>query len=93
MSETPRGRCTAFTAGAGDVVPLAGDTVHSIRNESDADAVAFAVHSPATVMEGFVREAAAVAAQAGAEPPDMGTVLEMARRHGVELLGPIPQPA
>ncbi len=82
-----------FTAGAGDVVPLAGDTVHSIRNESESDAVAFAVHSPAAVMEGFVREAAAVATQAGPEPPDIGTVLEMARRHGVELLGPIPQPA
>ena len=82
-----------FTAAAGDVVPLAGNTVHSIRNESATDAVAFAVHSPAAVMEGFVREAATVAAQAGTEPPDMGTVLEMASRHGVELLGAIPQPA
>ena len=33
------------TASAGTVVPLAGGTPHTIRNESDADAVAFVVHA------------------------------------------------
>src|SRR5512139_2091878 len=33
-------------AHAGQVVPLAGGTAHTIRNESDMDAVAFVVHAP-----------------------------------------------
>src|SRR5690349_17705528 len=40
-----------ITAGAGDVVALAGGTPHTIRNESDADAVALVVHAPGAVME------------------------------------------
>jgi hypothetical protein len=51
------------------------------------DAVAFAVHSPAAVMEGFSRAAAAAAA---AGSPTMEQVLELAEAHGVELLGPVP---
>ena len=35
----------------GDVVPLAGGTPHTIRNESEADAVAFVVHAPGEPME------------------------------------------
>ena len=77
-------------AAAGDVVPLAGGTPHTIRNESASDAVAFVVHSPAAVMEGFSRAAAELAA---AGEPTMDEVLALARRHGVELLGPVPTPA
>ncbi|HVH25020.1 MAG TPA: cupin domain-containing protein [Pseudonocardia sp.] len=83
----PSGSVHRVTAGPGDVVPLAGGTPHNIRNETAADAVAFVVHSPAAVMEGFSRAAAALAA---AGPPDMAQVLALAERHGVELLGPIP---
>lgn len=75
------------TATAGDVVPLAGGTPHTIRNESDAEAVAFIVHTPGAPMENFSRAAAVLAADG---PPDMGEVLAMAARHGIELLGPIP---
>jgi quercetin dioxygenase-like cupin family protein len=75
------------TATAGDVVPLAGGVPHSVRNESDRDAVAFVVHAPGAPMENFNR---AVAAAAAAGPPDMATVLEIAARSGIELLGPIP---
>ena len=75
------------TAVAGDVVPLAGNTPHTIRNESAADAVAFVVHSPAGPMEGFSRAAAALAADGA---PSMERVLALAEVHGVELLGPIP---
>jgi quercetin dioxygenase-like cupin family protein len=77
-----------MTAVPGDVVPLAGNTPHAIRNESAADAVAFAVHSPAGPMEGFSRAAAALAASG--EAPSMERVLALAQEHGVELLGPIP---
>ena len=55
-----------MTARAGDTVPLAGGTPHTIRNESDADAVAFMVHAPGAPMEDFSRAAADLAARAGA---------------------------
>lgn len=82
----PAGPVRRVTAAVGDVVPLAGGTPHTVRNESASDAVAFVVHSPAAVMEGFSRAAAALAA------PSMDRVLALAQEHGVELLGPVPTP-
>ena len=76
-----------FTAGPGEVVPLAGGVPHTIRNESGVDAVAFVVHAPGPPMEGFTRAAAALAA-AGA--PTMDMVLAVAAENGIELLGPVP---
>lgn len=73
------------TARAGDVVPLAGRTPHTIRNESSEDAVAFVVHAPGAPMEGFLRAVAALAGK-----PTMDEVLAVAERNGIELLGPIP---
>jgi mannose-6-phosphate isomerase-like protein (cupin superfamily) len=75
------------TATAGETVPLAGGTRHTIRNESTADALAFVVHAPGAPMEGFLHAAAELAAsgQTGMEP-----VLAIAAQHGIELLGPIP---
>jgi mannose-6-phosphate isomerase-like protein (cupin superfamily) len=75
------------TARAGDVVPLAGGTPHTIRNESVADAVAFVVHAPGAPMENFSR---AVAALAAGGSPSMDAVLTIAAQHGIELLGPVP---
>lgn len=74
---------------AGQVMPLAGGTPHTIRNESDSDAVAFVVHAPGAAMEGFSRAAAALAS---AGQPSMEAVLSIAGEHGIELLGPIPGP-
>ena len=76
-----------ISAGPGQVVPLAGGTPHTVRNESDADAVAFVVHAPGAPMENFSREAAALAADGN---PSMEAVLTIAQHHGIELLGPIP---
>lgn len=70
-----------------DVVPLAGGVPHTIRNEGERDATAFVVHSPAAVMEGFSRAAAALADRG---TPTIDDVLALAKRHGVELLGPVP---
>lgn len=78
------------TARAGDVVPLAGGTPHTVRNETDALAVAFMVHAPAAPMEEFSRAASALAA---AGEPSMDDVLALAARHGIELLGPVPAAA
>ncbi|WP_228816207.1 cupin domain-containing protein [Nocardia cyriacigeorgica] len=75
-------------AGVGEVVPLAGGTPHTIRNETSSDAVAFAVHTPGGVMERFTRSAAELAA--GSEQPDLDQVLALAHEHGIEMLGPVP---
>jgi len=74
-------------ARAGEVVPLAGNTAHTIRNESSSDAVAFVVHSPAAVMDGFSRALAALPAH---ESPSIDHVLALAQQNGIEMLGPIP---
>lgn len=74
---------------AGQVMSLAGGTPHTIRNESEQDAVAFVVHSPGGAMEGFTRAAAALAADG---QPSMDAVLAIAAEHGIELLGPVPLP-
>ena len=81
------GSVRRFAAGPGEVVPLAGDVPHMIRNESGADAVAFVVHAPGPPMEGFIRAAAALAAQGA---PSMDMVLAVAAENGIELLGPAP---
>jgi quercetin dioxygenase-like cupin family protein len=75
------------TARPGDVVPLAGNTPHTIRNESAADAVALVIHAPGAPMENFTR---AVSARSASGPPEMAEVLEIAAANGIELLGPIP---
>jgi mannose-6-phosphate isomerase-like protein (cupin superfamily) len=74
------------TARAGDVVPLAGRTPHTVRNESTGDAVAFVVHAPGAPMEQFMRAVAALGPE-----PSMDEALAAAARNGIELLGPIPQ--
>jgi uncharacterized RmlC-like cupin family protein len=68
-----------ITAVAGDVVPLAGGVPHTIRNESDADAVAFVVHAPGAPMEGFIRAAAALT------EPDMVAAQALAAEYDIEI--------
>ena len=84
------GSVRRVTAGTGDVVPLRGGTPHTIRNEGDADATAFVVHSPAAVMEGFSRAVVALTLASPDTPPSMADVLDVAQRNGVELLGSVP---
>ena len=84
----PAGPVQRTVATAGDVVPLAGGTPHTVRNESAADAVAFVVHAPGAPMENFCRAVTALAAEGD---PGMAAVLAIAARHGIALLGPVPQ--
>lgn len=86
----PDGAVSRRTAGAGEVVPLAGGTPHTIRNESASDAVAFVVHAPGAPMEGFARAVAALGAGGSAS---MDAVLAVAEQNGIELLGPVPAAA
>ncbi len=73
-------------ARSGDTVTVAGNTPHTIRNESEDVAIAFGVHTPGGPMESFSREAAALAAEG---PPAIEDVLLVAERNGIELLGPV----
>lgn len=86
----PDGPVRRIVAREGDVMPLRGRTPHTVRNEGEVDATAFVVHSPAAVMEGFSRAAVALTAEFQETPPSMADVLDLAQRHGVEMLGPIP---
>ena len=81
------GRVHRTTAAAGAVVPIRGGRPHTIRNESGAPARALAVHAPGDAIEGFARAAAALA-QAGTAT--VAAVLELAERHDIEMIGPIP---
>lgn len=83
----PDGLTTRRVAGAGETVTMAGNTPHTVRNESTEDAVALQVHAPGGPMEGFIRSAAQLAAD---HPPTIDEVLAIAERHGIELLGPVP---
>jgi hypothetical protein len=84
----PAGTVRRLRASAGDVVPLAGNTPHTIRNESNTEAVAFVVHAPGAPMEGFSRAAAALAVSGS---PSMADILAVAQQNGIELLGPVPE--
>lgn len=85
----PDGTAARTAVRAGEVMPLAGRTPHTIRNESDGPAEAFVVHTPGGAMEGFTRAAATLAASG---EPTMDDVLAIAQEHGIELLGPVPAP-
>jgi mannose-6-phosphate isomerase-like protein (cupin superfamily) len=88
--DAPDGPMRRVIAAAGDVVPLAGGTPHTVRNEGETDAVAFVVHAPGGPMEGFARAVATLSRQGH---PSIEAVLDLAERHGIEMLGPIPDPA
>jgi hypothetical protein len=66
-----------------------GIHLDTVRNQSDADAVAFVVHAPGPVMEGFSRAVSDLAAQ-GNDNPGIEEVLSVAQQHGIEMLGPVP---
>ena len=76
------GAVDRFVAGAGATVAIPGGREHTVRNESDAEALAFVVYSPGAPMEAFAREAAALA-EAG--PPPIERVFEVAAAHGIEI--------
>jgi mannose-6-phosphate isomerase-like protein (cupin superfamily) len=88
------GRCDGSVerrvAREGETVHIRGAQSHTIRNESERDARAFVVYSPGAPMERFVRAAAELA---GSGPPDPALVSGVARRHGIEVTGPLPQKA
>jgi hypothetical protein len=88
--EDDEGEIARIVAGTGSVVAIPGRRRHTIRNESEADALAYVVFSPGSAIERFARAADALAAQGSALPTD---VLALAERHGIEMAGPLPPDA
>jgi mannose-6-phosphate isomerase-like protein (cupin superfamily) len=66
--------------GPGDVVHIPGGSAHTVRNETDEEALAYVVYSPGVEMEAFVRAAAEL------DAPDPAAVVALAQRHGIEFV-------
>ena len=75
---------------AGGVLHMPSGRAHTVRNESEEEAVAYVVFTPGAEFERFIRAAADLAA---AGPPAMEDVLLLAASHGVEITGPVPAPS
>ena len=81
--EDDHGEVRRIRATSGTVVHIPGGREHTVRNESDTEAVAYVVYAPGTLMEGFARAAAD-------GPPSFEEVMALAERHGIEITGPVP---
>jgi oxalate decarboxylase/phosphoglucose isomerase-like protein (cupin superfamily) len=75
--EDAEGRVQRVAAGAGAVIPIAGDRRHTVRNESAADVLAYVVFAPGAEIEAFMRAAAAAASP--------GEIAALAASHGIAL--------
>jgi mannose-6-phosphate isomerase-like protein (cupin superfamily) len=85
--EDDEGEVRQIVAAAGAVVHIGAGREHTIRNESDAEALAYVTFAPAGGIERFMRAAGAAAANG---PPDPADVLALAERHGIEMTRPVP---
>jgi mannose-6-phosphate isomerase-like protein (cupin superfamily) len=77
------GTVTRRVAGPGEVVAIGERLEHTIRNESDDEAVATVVFAPGAPMERFARAAGELGSESPAE------VLALAEAHGIEITRPI----
>ena len=71
----------------GDVVHMPGGRAHTVRNESEEEALAYVVFTPGDGFERFIPAAGELGA---AGPPAMEDVLRLAASHGVEITGRVP---
>jgi hypothetical protein len=86
--EDDRGDVRRHLATPGMTVHIPSGRAHTIRNESDIEALAFVIFAPGTEMERFVRAAGQLATTG---PPRIEDVLALAERHGITMAGPVPR--
>jgi len=86
--EDDAGEPVRAVARPGSVVAIPGGREHTIRNESPAEARAFAVLAPGTEIERFARAAGQLTAHGAAS---MDQVLALAAASGIEITRPIPE--
>jgi quercetin dioxygenase-like cupin family protein len=85
--EDERGQTARHLTGPGSVVAIPGGREHTVRNESDEQARAFAVLSPGAEMERFARGAGELAAHG--EGAGVEEVLALAAASGIEITRPL----
>lgn len=85
--EDDAGTVARVIAGASSVVAIPSGRAHTIRNESQTEAVAYVVFAPGGEIERFMRAADELAAHGTAEPAD---VLALAEQHGIEMTRRVP---
>jgi quercetin dioxygenase-like cupin family protein len=78
----------SWVLGPGGFAFLPRGIPHGFRTEGDAPSRSLLLATPAG-FEGFVAELSAPAPPA--RPPDMGMLMAVAARYGVEILGPLPE--
>lgn len=78
----------SWVLGVGGFAFLPRGVPHGFRTEGDTPSRSLILATPAG-FEGFVAELSEQAPPAG--PPDMGAVLAVAGRYGLEILGPLPE--
>jgi oxalate decarboxylase/phosphoglucose isomerase-like protein (cupin superfamily) len=85
--EDDAGEVARVVADTGSVVAIPGGRQHTIRNESQTQALAYVVFAPGSEMERFAHAADELATQGTAEPADVRTLAE---RHGIQMTRPVP---
>ncbi len=85
--EDDAGELARVVAGAEDVVAIPGGREHTIRNESQAEALAYVVFAPGGEIERFCRAADELAARGAVAPAQVSALAE---RHGIEMTRPVP---
>jgi mannose-6-phosphate isomerase-like protein (cupin superfamily) len=81
------GQVRRIPSPAGAVVHIPAGRVHTVRNESENNALAYVVFTPGAEMERFVRAAARLGAD---RVPAADDLLALAGSHGIEMVGPAP---
>jgi quercetin dioxygenase-like cupin family protein len=78
----------SWVLGPGGFAFLPRDVAHGFRTEGDAPSRSLLLATPGG-FEAFVAELSTVEPPAG--PPDMAALMAAAGRHGLEILGPLPE--
>lgn len=87
--EDEGGETARQLARSGDVIAIPGGREHTVRNESDSPARAFAVVSPGVGMERFARGAGELTAHG--EDADVEEVMTLAAASGIQITRPVAQ--
>lgn len=77
--------------GPGQALTIPRGAIHRFDNNTDKDAKALCVITPAILGPGYFREIAAVALAAQGGPPDRAKMVEIMLRHGLTPAMPPPQ--
>lgn len=87
--EEAAGEVTEVTGGPGTFAYIPSRVPHTYRNFTEEPGAYLAVLAPPHTMQRFLLEAGR---EPGSAPVDPAEVLEIGRRHGMEILDAVPEP-